>query len=60
MWRLEWKLTEEESGLTFLVAVLANTAGRHSWFDRDLTVGGRVITKSSDGELRHRLVHVEK
>ncbi|KAJ3038490.1 hypothetical protein HDV00_000587 [Rhizophlyctis rosea] len=31
-----------------------------TWFDRDLGVAGRVITKRSDGKLDHQLVHINK
>lgn len=32
----------------------------HTWFDRDLTVAGRVILKSSNGSFLHKLVKVKK
>ncbi|XP_019853573.1 PREDICTED: aspartyl aminopeptidase-like [Amphimedon queenslandica] len=31
----------------------------HTWFDRDLTVAGRVVVRSSEG-LEHKLVHIKK
>ncbi|XP_076093423.1 aspartyl aminopeptidase-like isoform X2 [Mytilus galloprovincialis] len=31
----------------------------HTWFDRDLTVGGRVLVKNN-GSIEHRLVHIQK
>uniref|UniRef100_A0A1X7T6D9 DNA primase n=1 Tax=Amphimedon queenslandica TaxID=400682 RepID=A0A1X7T6D9_AMPQE len=31
----------------------------HTWFDRDLTVAGRVVVRSSKG-LEHKLVHIKK
>ncbi|XP_072020761.1 aspartyl aminopeptidase-like [Amphiura filiformis] len=31
----------------------------HTWFDRDLTVAGRVLVKDGD-KVSHRLVHIEK
>lgn len=32
----------------------------HTWFDRDLSVAGRVILKTSDGSLSHKLVKVKR
>ncbi|XP_048325454.2 probable aspartyl aminopeptidase isoform X1 [Ziziphus jujuba] len=32
----------------------------HTWFDRDLTVAGRVILRSSNGSFLHKLVKVKK
>lgn len=32
----------------------------HTWFDRDLTVAGRVIVRSDDGSFTHRLVKVKR
>ncbi|KAK4179608.1 putative aspartyl aminopeptidase [Triangularia setosa] len=32
----------------------------HSWFDRDLSVAGRVLVKVKEGEFEQRLVRVEK
>ena len=32
----------------------------HTWFDRDLTVAGRVIVKSANGSFLHKLVKVKK
>eukprot|EP00163_Fabomonas_tropica_P016330 TRINITY_DN29337_c0_g1_i1.p1 TRINITY_DN29337_c0_g1~~TRINITY_DN29337_c0_g1_i1.p1 ORF type:complete len:499 (+),score=153.64 TRINITY_DN29337_c0_g1_i1:117-1613(+) len=32
----------------------------HTWFDRDLTVAGRVVVKEDDGTLRHRLVNLRR
>ena len=31
----------------------------HTWFDRDLTVAGRVLVQR-DGKVHHRLVHIDK
>ncbi len=28
----------------------------HTWFDRDLSLAGRVLLRASDGTLKHRLV----
>ncbi|KDO42030.1 hypothetical protein CISIN_1g009941mg [Citrus sinensis] len=32
----------------------------HTWFDRDLTVAGRVIVRGSDGSFLHKLVKVKR
>lgn len=32
----------------------------HTWFDRDLTVAGRVILRAEDGSFLHRLVKVKR
>jgi aspartyl aminopeptidase len=32
----------------------------HTWFDRDLSVAGRVLVRGSDGGLQHRLVRPSK
>lgn len=32
----------------------------HTWFDRDLSVAGRVIVKGSDGSFLHKLVKVKR
>lgn len=30
----------------------------HTWFDRDLGVAGRVLVRTPDGKMMHRLVRV--
>lgn len=30
----------------------------HTWFDRDLSLAGRVLLRAADGSLQHRLVSV--
>lgn len=32
----------------------------HSWFDRDLSIAGRVLTKTSEGNFEQRLIKVDK
>ena len=32
----------------------------YTWFDRDLSVAGRVLVRSADGKLLHKLVKIEK
>jgi aspartyl aminopeptidase len=31
----------------------------HTWFDRDLSVAGRVIVKGADGTLQNKLVRID-
>jgi len=31
-----------------------------TWFDRDLTVAGRVMIKNNNGHLEHRLIHIKR
>lgn len=33
---------------------------RHTWFDRDLGIAGRVMVQQHDGTYRHTLVHIKK
>lgn len=33
---------------------------RHTWFDRDLSVAGRVMIQQDDGCYRHTLVKVDR
>lgn len=32
----------------------------HTWFDRDLTIAGRVLVKTKDGSIEHKLVEIKK
>ncbi|KAJ8036416.1 Aspartyl aminopeptidase [Holothuria leucospilota] len=32
----------------------------HTWFDRDLTIGGRVLLRDDEGQVTHHLVHIKK
>lgn len=32
----------------------------HTWFDRDLSVAGRVILRADDGSFLHRLVKIKR
>ncbi|KAJ3098916.1 ATP-binding cassette sub- B member 6, mitochondrial [Phlyctochytrium planicorne] len=32
----------------------------HTWFDRDLSIAGRVVLRSGDGGLQHKLVRIER
>jgi len=32
----------------------------HTWFDRDLTLAGRVILKAADGSFKHKLVKITR
>ena len=32
----------------------------HTWFDRDLSVAGRVMVEKSDGTFQHTLARIEK
>eukprot|EP00002_Diphylleia_rotans_P007586 TRINITY_DN1723_c0_g1_i1.p1 TRINITY_DN1723_c0_g1~~TRINITY_DN1723_c0_g1_i1.p1 ORF type:complete len:476 (-),score=105.93 TRINITY_DN1723_c0_g1_i1:179-1606(-) len=32
----------------------------HTWFDRDLSLAGRVFVQNSDGSFDHRLVHIKR
>jgi aspartyl aminopeptidase len=33
---------------------------RHTWFDRDLGIAGRVMVQQEDGSYKHTLVHIKK
>lgn len=33
---------------------------RHTWFDRDLSVAGRVLVEQEDGSFKHTLVKVDR
>ena len=32
----------------------------HTWFDRDLSLAGRVLLRAADGSLKHRLVSTQR
>ena len=32
----------------------------HTWFDRDLTIAGRILLNTQDGKVQQRLVHIDK
>ena len=32
----------------------------HTWFDRDLSIAGRVMIKTAEGDFENRLVKIEK
>ncbi len=32
----------------------------HTWFDRDLSLAGRVLIRKGDGKFEHKLVHINK
>ncbi|CEJ00701.1 Putative Aspartyl aminopeptidase [Rhizopus microsporus] len=36
------------------------TITKHSWFDRDLSVAGRVLVEQKDGTFKHTLVKVNR
>lgn len=58
--KLKPKSASSKSGY-LMVNVQTYGAGLwHTWFDRDLTVAGRVILRGSDGSFSHKLVKVKR
>lgn len=58
--KLKPKSTRSKSD--FLVVNVETYGGGlwHTWFDRDLSVAGRVLLREADGTLSHRIVKIEK
>ncbi|KAK1288062.1 putative aspartyl aminopeptidase [Acorus calamus] len=58
--KLKPKSASTKSGY-LMVNVQTYGAGLwHTWFDRDLSVAGRVILKTGDGDFMHKLVKVKR
>lgn len=50
----------KEEGMHSFTQLLIAYLDRHTWFDRDLSLAGRVMVEQEDGTYRHTLVKINR
>ncbi|KAE8038788.1 hypothetical protein FH972_011262 [Carpinus fangiana] len=58
--KLKPKSASSKSGYQMVNVQTYGSGLWHTWFDRDLSVAGRVIVRGSDGSFMHKLVKVKR
>lgn len=58
--KLKPKSASTKSGYLMVNVQLYGGGLWHTWFDRDLSVAGRVILRADDGSFLHRLVKITR
>jgi len=52
---------EEEYGNHEIINISSYSYSyRHTWFDRDLSLAGKIILRNKDGTMKEKLVNIEK
>ena len=58
--KLKPKSASSKSGYLMVNVQTYGSGLWHTWFDRDLSVAGRVIVRGSDGSFMHKLVKIKR